>query len=111
MGADKMGKESGTNRCMGKILLSCEFFLFSLTFLQVQLQLLPLDLHEAQVLSSESMNVSDNSWVSQVEKGVINSETTGSRGVENGEFCVLDSSSEEVSNGVGTGMEGDSIEW
>ena len=46
-GADKMGKESGMHSTVGEISLSCELFLFSLAFLQVQLQLLPLNLHEA----------------------------------------------------------------
>ena len=62
------------------------------------------------MLRSESMNVSDNSWVPQVEKGIIDSNATSGRGMEDGEFCVLDSSSEEVSDGVRASMEGNGVE-
>ena len=62
------------------------------------------------MLRSEGMNVSDNSWVSKVEEGVIDGDTTSGRGMKNGELCVLDSSSEEVCNGVCSSVKGDGVE-
>ena len=62
------------------------------------------------MLRSEGVNVSDNSWISEVEKGVIDGDTTSGGGMKNCELCVFDSSSEEVCNGVCSGMEGDGIE-
>ena len=45
-----------------------------------------------------------------MEEGVVNGDAAGGRGVENGEFCVFDSSSEEVGDGICASMEGDGIE-
>ena len=87
--ADKIGEKLGADGGMGKISLSCELFFFSLALLQVQFQSLSLNLHETQVLSPESVNISNNSWISQVEKGVINSEATSGRGVEDGQLCIF----------------------
>ena len=64
---DKIGKESGADCGVSKIPLSCEFLLFGLAFLQIQLQSLSLDLHEAQMLGSEGVNVCDDPGVSQME--------------------------------------------
>ena len=44
------------------------------------------------MLSSESVDVSNDSRISQVEEGVINNETASGRGMEDGEFGVFDSS-------------------
>ena len=50
------------------------------------------------MLRSEGMNVSNDSWVSKVEEGVVDGDATGGGGMEDGELCVLDSCSEEVCN-------------
>ena len=50
------------------------------------------------MLRSEGMDISDDSWVSKVEEGVVDDDTTSGGGVEDGELCVLNSCSEEVGN-------------
>ena len=62
------------------------------------------------MLRSEGMNISDNSWVPEVEKSVVNSDTASGRGMENGEFRIFDSSPKEIGDGVCTSMEGDGVE-
>ena len=62
------------------------------------------------MLRSEGMNISDDPWVSEVEEGVVDGDATSSGRVEDGEFCVFDSSSEEVSDGVCASVEWDGIE-
>ena len=44
-----------------------------------------------------------------MEESIIDDKATGGGGMEDGEFCVFDSCPEEVCNGVGTGMKGNSI--
>ena len=62
------------------------------------------------MLRPEGMNISDNPWISQVEKGIIDGEAASGGGMENGEFCIFDSSPEEVGDRVCASMEGDGVE-
>ena len=48
---------------VSEVSFSCEFFFLSPTLLQVQFDSLSFDLHKAQMLRPESVNVSDNSWI------------------------------------------------
>ena len=45
-----------------------------------------------------------------MEEGVVDGNATRGRGVENGKFCVFDSSSEEICDGVCASVEGDCVE-
>ena len=95
---------------MGKVSLCCKFFFLSLTLLQIQFHSLPFDLHETQVLRPERVDVSDNSWIPQVEESVINGDAASGRGVKNGEFRVFDSSSEEVGDRICSSVKRDGVE-
>ena len=44
-----------------------------------------------------------------MEEGIIDGDATGGGGMEDGEFRVLNSSSEEVSDGVCASMEGNGV--
>ena len=57
------------------------------------------------MLGPKSVDISNNSWISQVKKSIVNGEVAGGRRVEDCKFCVFYSSSEEVGNGVSMGME------
>ena len=45
-----------------------------------------------------------------MKKSVVDGNATGGGGVEDGELCVFDSSSKEVSDGVCASVEGDGVE-
>ena len=45
-----------------------------------------------------------------MKEGIIDGDTTSGGGVKDSEFRVFDSSSEEIGNGVCTGMKGDGVE-
>ena len=62
------------------------------------------------MLSSKGVDICDDSRVSQMEEGIVDDKATGGGGMEDGKFRVFDSCSEEVCNGVGAGMKGDSVE-
>ena len=63
------------------------------------------------MLSPKSVDISNNSWISQVKEGIVDKEATSGGGMEDGELCIFYSSSEEIGDRVGTGMKGDGIEW
>ena len=62
------------------------------------------------MLRPEGMNVSDNPWVPKMEEGVIDGDMTSGGGMKDGELCILDSSSEEVCNGVCSSVKGNGVE-
>ena len=62
------------------------------------------------MLRPEGMDVSDDSWVSKMEESVVDGDAASGRGVENGEFCVFNSSPKEIGNGVCSSMERDGVE-
>ena len=64
---DKIGEKSGADCGVSKVPLGCKFLFLGLAFLQIQLQSLSFDLHEAQMLGSEGVNIRDNSRISQME--------------------------------------------
>ena len=66
---------------------------------------MPLDLCNAEILSSEGVHVSYYSWVSQVGKGVVDDEPVRCRGVERGKVSVPRDIAIEVCMGEGSGME------
>ena len=107
---DEVGEESSSDCGVSEISFSRELFLFSFAFLQIELQSLPLDLHESQMLGSKGVDVRDNPWISQMEKGVIDDDAAGGRGMKNGELRILNSCSEEICDRVRAGMEGNGIE-
>ena len=95
---------------MGEVSFRRKLLFLSLAFLQIQLQSLSLDLHEAQMLRPEGMNISDDPWISEMEKSIVDGDAAGGRRVEDGEFRVLNSSPKEIGNGVCSSMKRDDVE-
>ena len=70
---------------------------------------MPLDFCDAKILCSEGVDVSYYSFVSQLEKGVVNDESVWGGGVEGSKISVSWLVTIEVGVGEGSGVERGSI--
>ena len=61
------------------------------------------------MLVSESVDISNDSCISQVQEGIVNCGAVRGRGVEDGEISITRGGAIEVRMGEGTGMERSSI--
>ena len=63
-----------------------------------------------EILSSEGVNISYHSWISQVKESVVNDEPVWSRGMEEGKVSVSGDVAIEVGTREGSGVKGCSID-
>lgn len=61
------------------------------------------------MLSPKGVDISNNPWISQVKKSIIDSDVNSGGGVEDSKLCIFDSCSEEVCDRVGISVERDRV--
>ena len=94
---------------MGEIVLHSEELSLGVVFSVVQLDPLLLQVGQLVLVRSVPMYVSNNPWVFEVNKSIVNEEPTSGRRVEDVKVSVFDPGMVEVGRGEGPSMEGSRV--